>query len=206
VSQLPGNLEEHHDMLHIEGDGTVVFQDGQRREADVIIFCTGYLFTFPFLSDSCEITVKDNRITHLHKHLFNIRYPSMAFIGIPIRICPFPQFSLQARLVTAVLTGKSLLPSATEMLKDEERDFQDKISNGIKHHYAHMLGPQQWEYNDEMTELAHCDPIHPIVKNLYQYAWSYRVNDLLNYKNMEFKVTSNSTFAVVDQRAPLVPQ
>jgi hypothetical protein len=181
-------------MKEVFADGTVLFQDGQKRPADVIIFCTGYNFSFPFLTDDCEITVKDNRITHLYKHLFNIKYPSMSFIGLGIRICPFPQFSLQAQLVLAILSGKVMLPTKEEMLLDEEKDFKEKMSKWNKTHYAHFLGPKQWEYNNEIAQFAKCEPMHPIVKRLYEYTWTFRKHDFLGYKNKEFKATSNSTW------------
>lgn len=196
-SELPGNIEQHYDVIEVEDDGAVVFQDGQRRKADVIMFCTGYLFSFPFLSEKCGITVVDNRVTHLYKHLFNIKYPTMSFIGLPIRITPFPQFSLQARLIAAVLSQKTLLPSTNDMLKDEEEDYQDKMLKGIKHHYAHYLGPTQWQYNSEMSKLAKCEPIDQVVEDLYEHCAYYRTNDVMNYKKMEYKATSDSTFEVL---------
>lgn len=187
--QLPSNLEQLSDISIIEDDGSIVFEDGERRQADAIMFCTGYMFSFPFLSKECGITVHDSRVTPLYKHLFNIKYPSMAFIGLPIRICPFPQFSLQARLIAAVLMQKTILPSTEEMLEDEENDFQAKMSQGIKHHYAHLLGPRQWDYNKEITELAQCDPMHPVVEKLYEHCIYYRKNYVTTYKNKEFKAT-----------------
>lgn len=192
--KLPNNLEQHYDVIEVDDHGAVVFQDGQRREVDVIMFCTGYLFTFPFLSKECGISVDDNRITHLYKHLFNINYPTMAFIGLPIRIGPFPQFSLQARLIAAVLAKKTILPSKEEMLKDEEDDYQEKMSEGLKHHYAHLLGPRQWGYNSEMSDLAKCQALNPNVENIYEHATYYRTHDVMNYKKMEYEATSDNTF------------
>lgn len=197
--KLPDILEQHQDIKEVFADGKVLFQDGQTRQADCIIFCTGYNFSFPFLTDDCNITVRDNRITHLYKHLFNIKHPSMSFIGLGIRICPFPQFSLQAQLVLGVLSGKVTLPSKEEMLSEEEKDFEEKMSKwNNKTHYAHFLGAQQWDYNGELAEFAKCDPMHPIVKNLYEHTWTYRFNDLMGYKDREYKATSNSTWEDIE--------
>lgn len=184
--ELPSNHEQHYDISKVEDDGTVVFEDGQRRNADVLMFCTGYLYSFPFLSKECGITINDSRVTHLHKHIFNIKYPSMSFIGIPIRLSPFPQFSLQARVIATVLSKKSILPSEEEMLKQEEADYQDKMSQGLKHHYAHFLGPRQWAYNKEMVDLAKCQPLNPIVEKIYDLNINYRTNDVMNYKKMQY--------------------
>jgi len=195
--ELPGNLEQRYDVIQVEDNGTVVFEDGQRCKADVIMFCTGYLFTFPFLSAECGISVDDNRVTHLYKHVFNIKYPTMSFIGLPIHICPFPQFSLQARLIASVLAKRTILPSKEDMLKDEEEDYQHKISKGLKHHYAHFLGPQQWDYNTDMSNLAKCQALDPIVENIYNHCAYYRKNYVMNYKNMEYQATFDSTFEYI---------
>ena len=197
--KLPDNLEQHQVIKEVFDDGRVLFQDGRTKQADCIIFCTGYNFSFPFLTDDCDITVKDNRVTHLYKHLFNINHPSMSFIGLGIRICPFPQFSLQAQSVVSVLSGKVSLPSKEEMLSEEEKEFKEKMSKwDNKTHYAHFLGPQQWDYNNELAKFAKCEPMHPIVKDLYEYTWIFRVNDLMGYKDKEFKATSNSTWVELE--------
>jgi hypothetical protein len=41
----------------------------------------GYEYSFPFLTASCGISVKERRVGPLYKHLLNIRHPTMAFIG-----------------------------------------------------------------------------------------------------------------------------
>lgn len=69
-------------------DGTIII-------ADALIYCTGYHFTFPFLTDECQIKVIDNYVTPLYKHLINIEHPKMAIVGIPSHIIPFPLFHYQ---------------------------------------------------------------------------------------------------------------
>lgn len=64
-------------------------------EADCIISFAGYEFTFPFLSEKCGVTVEDNVVKPLYKHLINVAHPTMAFIGIPSKIVPFPFFDYQ---------------------------------------------------------------------------------------------------------------
>jgi glycine/D-amino acid oxidase-like deaminating enzyme len=45
-----GDLTPVPDIARFEGD-TVVFTDGRRVTADVVVFATGYLIRFPFLPD-----------------------------------------------------------------------------------------------------------------------------------------------------------
>ncbi|DBA74144.1 TPA: hypothetical protein ACH3X1_010945 [Trebouxia sp. C0004] len=45
---------------HLAKDGSVTFSDGQQvEEVDTVIYCTGYLYTFPFLEDI--VSTADNR-------------------------------------------------------------------------------------------------------------------------------------------------
>ena len=46
-----GDITPVDDIDHFETDG-VVFADGRRADVDLVVFCTGYLVTFPFLPDA----------------------------------------------------------------------------------------------------------------------------------------------------------
>lgn len=65
------------------------------RENKYCIVFAGYEFTFPFLADECGITIEDNIVKPLYKHVLNTTHPSMGFIGIPFLVCPFPLFDFQ---------------------------------------------------------------------------------------------------------------
>lgn len=78
----------------IEGD-RVFFKDGTSATADVFIYCTGYRYSFPFLDPNCGIAVDENYIHPLYKHLINVEYPTMCFVGIPASVVPFPMFDVQ---------------------------------------------------------------------------------------------------------------
>ena len=48
-----GDITPVDDIDHFDADG-VVFTDGRRADVDLVVFCTGYLVTFPFLPDAEE--------------------------------------------------------------------------------------------------------------------------------------------------------
>ncbi|XP_064108103.1 uncharacterized protein LOC135216603 isoform X4 [Macrobrachium nipponense] len=93
-SDFPANVEQVRGVVEATENGFNLM-DGSHIEADVIMFCTGYEFSFPFLTKDCGITVEDNVVKPLYKHLIHSAYPSMAFIGIPFLVCPFPLFDFQ---------------------------------------------------------------------------------------------------------------
>ena len=45
-----GDIQPADDIARFESDG-VVFTDGRRADVDLVVFCTGYLATFPFLPE-----------------------------------------------------------------------------------------------------------------------------------------------------------
>lgn len=47
---------------HIHADGGITFEDGSRAEhVDVIVYATGYRYSYPFLDASSGVTSTDNR-------------------------------------------------------------------------------------------------------------------------------------------------
>uniref|UniRef100_A0A8C3SMQ2 Flavin-containing monooxygenase n=1 Tax=Chelydra serpentina TaxID=8475 RepID=A0A8C3SMQ2_CHESE len=87
-----------------------IFEDGTREEnIDVVVFATGYSFSFPFLGDCVKVV--ENQVS-LYKFVFppQLEKPTLAFIGL---IQPFgplmPIAELQGRWVTRVFKGTSTL-------------------------------------------------------------------------------------------------
>ena len=198
LCKLPDNLKQHKPITSVSNDGTVCFDDGEQEKVDAILFCTGYNFSFPFLHCDCNIQVRNNRVTHLYKHIFNIKYPTLSFIGLALRICPFPQFSLQAQYIAAVLNGQKKLPSEEEMIADEENDFQGKLSAGLREKHAHLLGERQWDYDNTIAHLAGVNKLNPVYEDLYKHVHHRRKNFLMDYKSDEFKLTSDGMWAAVE--------
>ncbi|KAG8436518.1 hypothetical protein GDO86_007574 [Hymenochirus boettgeri] len=108
----------------------VVFEDGTvEKDIDVVIFATGYSFTFPFCDESV-LSVTDNNIS-LYKNIFPLclNKNTMAVIGLiqPLGAI-MPVSEQQARLATRVFKGLVKLPSAQTMIADVELKKQ-KIAN-----------------------------------------------------------------------------
>ena len=60
-TNLPSNVNEKLPIKEIDTYHLVVFEDDSICEADIIVFCTGYLYDFPFLTPECEIKVKNKK-------------------------------------------------------------------------------------------------------------------------------------------------
>jgi len=132
-------------------DGTVV------PDLDVIIFCTGYDYSFPFLSPSIGVTwdVGTRRVGPLYKQLFHPLNPSLSFIGLPHSVVPFPLFEAQAMLVAeSVKSGFENLPGREERVAEANADYVGMGPNKSRIADTHYLGPQQWDYCLEMVSLV----------------------------------------------------
>jgi dimethylaniline monooxygenase (N-oxide forming) len=92
----------------------VVFTDGSSVEADVVVYCTGYKVTFPFLDDTV-VRAQDNHID-LYRRVVSPDRPGLYFIGLvqPIGAI-MPLAEAQAHWVADLIQGRVTLPSYAEM-------------------------------------------------------------------------------------------
>ncbi len=97
----------------------VRYADGSEAQADLIVYCTGYKISFPFLDEQL-VAAPDNRLV-LYKRVFSPEHPGLCFIGF---VQPWgaimPIAELQSRLVAEYLMGDYALPSPTQIRRDME--------------------------------------------------------------------------------------
>ena len=92
----------HPAISHVEeGTRYVKFSDSLTAEIDLILWCTGYLYEYPFLGDLVQLE-QGKRLRGLHMQLFHQQEPTLAFVGLPFAVVPFPLFFFQAKLLAAV--------------------------------------------------------------------------------------------------------
>ncbi|KAK5656312.1 hypothetical protein OQA88_4692 [Cercophora sp. LCS_1] len=106
----------------------VRFQDGRvETDIDAVLFATGYLFTFPFLT-SLEPPLVDNgrRVHGLYRDLFHIDHPTLVFSGLPIKVVPFPLAETQAALFSRTWANVIPLPSVAEMRRWGQEEAQKR--------------------------------------------------------------------------------
>lgn len=126
-------------------NGTIIFANGHEETGvDHIVFCTGYHFSVPFLSTLKPSLVTDGvRPHHLYQHVFYTAEPTLALIGFPQRIVPFPFSQAQGAWVARVFSGRLELPERMEM---EEWIEEKKKSRGEGHLFNVLAFPLDAEY------------------------------------------------------------
>ncbi|KAI0883193.1 FAD/NAD(P)-binding domain-containing protein [Annulohypoxylon maeteangense] len=99
------------------------------KDIDAVLFCTGYLFTFPFLTTLTDPPlVTDGRRVHgLAKHFLHINHPTLTFPSLPIKVIPFPLAEAQGAVFARLWSNTLPLPSrsALEAMEREDGDQKD---------------------------------------------------------------------------------
>ncbi|XP_055596982.1 senecionine N-oxygenase-like [Uranotaenia lowii] len=193
---FPANLTEKPDVKELTHSG-VVFVDDTRNDYSIILYCTGYRYSFPFLSPACGITVEDNYVQPLYKHCINIAEPTMAFIGIPFYVCAAQMFDLQIRFCLQFYTGRIGLPKKEEMRADEREQMEHRWWLGYKKRQAHMMGPAQGDYYEDLAKTAGLVPIKPVMAALHTESSRRFNDDLLNFRNDVFRIVDDYSFEEV---------
>ena len=136
-----------------ERSRAIRFTDGHVEEdVDHVLFCTGYLYAFPFLSSFLPELIKDGfRVYNVYQHIFFRGHPSLAFVALPIRVIPFPLSEVQAAVIAKVWSGQLALPSKQEMLEWERNTV---IQNGDGKKFLTLDGGRDFTYHNQLYDWA----------------------------------------------------
>jgi len=195
-SRMPQNVEQVKGVVKCGGGLKLFLKDGSEVEAEAVILATGYHYNFPFLTPECGVKVENRVVQPLFKHLISIANPSLAFVGLPVQICPFPQFDLQVRYFIKTLLREAKLPSAAEMERDtqEEARYRREVL-GMPDKYFHKMGTLQWDYNRELARLGGLKPLPDATENLYMAVHQRRQADLVAYKKDTWMMDADGSFS-----------
>jgi dimethylaniline monooxygenase (N-oxide forming) len=109
-----GDITVKPNIERFAGGRTVRFDDGSEEEIDLVIYCTGYEISFPFL-DEKVFSAQDNRMP-LYKRAVSAENPGLYFIGFIQPLGPImPLAEAQCEWIADLLTEAATLPSAEQM-------------------------------------------------------------------------------------------
>lgn len=161
------NVWIHEEVDCIQDDGKVRFAEGSVVTADIILYCTGYRYHFPFL-DLEELTVEDNRVGPLYKHIFPPKYaPNLSFVGLPVKTIVFPSLEQESKWVAAVLSGRATLPGEEDMMASVREHYQLMEEAGRPKHHTHTLAPHWAEHMSWLAEQVGEPPVEPWKCEMY---------------------------------------
>nr|VFJ46982.1 MAG: dimethylaniline monooxygenase (N-oxide forming) [Candidatus Kentron sp. FW]VFJ56157.1 MAG: dimethylaniline monooxygenase (N-oxide forming) [Candidatus Kentron sp. FW] len=160
----------------------VFFKNGESREIDDVVFCTGFKLSFPFLDREISNT------RDLYKQMFLPDVgKSLAFIGFarPLQGGVPAIAEMQSRYFAALCSGEAELPSPENMtrLARADRQYWEREFH-ITPHVSSLVN--YCHYMDDIARLVKCSPVIPsfisdpvFYTKMYlgpQFAIQYRLN------------------------------
>ncbi|KAK3990140.1 putative monooxygenase [Cladorrhinum sp. PSN332] len=162
INTAPGPVSDETDPI----PGAIHLTSGESlNQIHKVIVATGYITSYPFLpnlhSDATpasqasptDLVTKEGDMAHnLHKDIFYIPDPTLAFVGVPYHVSTFSLFDFQAQVVARVFAGKANLPDALKMREEYSKKVETKgLGRGF--HSLHEEG-KEIEYVKELVGLA----------------------------------------------------
>ena len=143
-----GDITVKPNIDRLDGD-TVHFTDGTAEKIDIIVYCTGYKITFPFL-DASVFDAKDNEISLFHR-VVDPEHPGLYFIGLvqPLGAI-MPLAERQSEWVADLLDGTATLPSAAEMRREID-EYHHALSRRYVKSKRHTI---QVDFLEHLRELS----------------------------------------------------
>ncbi|XP_068600335.1 uncharacterized protein [Brachionichthys hirsutus] len=197
---LPPGIQQSTSVAAVEEDGSLRFEDGSVSTADVLLFCTGYNFKYPFL-DAAQLglEIRNHWMSPLYRYMVPPAFPSLFFIGITKLICPFPHFHCQVQFALAVLDGSVPLPSAAQMEEEVRRELQEKLDSGVKQSHLLNIQRDQWGYCQMLARAAGFPLLPPVVQSLYTEVWRQRRIHPQRYRMTNYKLTSDTQWEAINK-------
>jgi dimethylaniline monooxygenase (N-oxide forming) len=143
-----GAIEVRPEISELAGQ-TICYSDGAEEQADLIVYCTGYKISFPFLEEDL-LSAPDNELV-LYKRIFPVEQPGLYFIGF---VQPWgaimPIAEAQSQIVADHLLGSYALPSSREM----RADMEAMIARQRRRYLASKRHTIQVDFSNHMVELS----------------------------------------------------
>ena len=143
VHRYPAPREFDRSAIHFQNAPTLT-------DVDYFIYCTGYEYQFSFLKTNL-VKIKDNWVSPLYRDIVAPSDTTLAFIGLPFHVIPFPLFEYQAKWWVNMLSADNSLPSTDVMMGEINDKIDEQNEAGIEYHHRHKLAEKQFDYLDSLA-------------------------------------------------------
>ncbi|XP_076130455.1 uncharacterized protein LOC143112091 isoform X2 [Alosa pseudoharengus] len=197
---LPPGIRQAPLLTRVQEDGRVQFQDGSVAEANVLMFCTGYNFSFPFLRpEQLHLDIRDHLVIPLYRFILPPAFPTLFFIGVCKTICPFPHFHCQVQFALAVLDGTVSLPSREEMERDVQNIVDRKTAMGVLERHLLRMESEQWSYYQSLADSGGFSPLAPVIQSLYEEVGRQRKKHPQKYRNANYRLITDTKWESLEK-------
>jgi len=146
-------------VIALSSDGCLELDNDESiGPIECLILATGYHYSFPFLSNEL-ISVDDNFVTPLYQDLLCISEPTLALLGLPLKIIPFPIFDIQAKWFAKLLNMEFKVPPTSTMHRLQEERIDQLKTSGVAQRNYHVLDDQFLYYDRLALECG--EPVLP---------------------------------------------
>ncbi|XP_046402271.1 flavin-containing monooxygenase FMO GS-OX-like 4 [Ischnura elegans] len=183
-SGFPPDIKLSGNIVSAREEG-LELDDGTFYECDALIYCTGYCYSFPFLTQECGIKVENNCVVPLYKQLINAEHPSMCFVGIPQATLPFPMAHFQVQYFLGMLHGSVVLPSRAIMRAEGDSCI------------SHRLAEHLWDYLDDLANSTAAVALPAYPRAVTADSITTMMQDIANFKKYRYVPTTNGSFVKV---------
>ena len=127
----------------------VFFVDGSAHEVDVVVYCTGYKVSFPFLDDRV-VRAADNHVD-LYRRVVDPDHRGLYFVGLiqPIGAI-MPLAEAQSHWVADLVTGEAALPTYDEMRRQIRR-YDEALRERYVASRRHTIQVDFHKYRSELA-------------------------------------------------------
>lgn len=129
--------------------GDVEFQD-----VDYVIYCTGYLYNFPFATKGSQAIFEPGfKVANLWRHTFYTKEPSLAFVGLPKMTAAFTVAEAQSAVVARAFSGRLDMPSNAMMQEWENQTAVQHVKDMRSDKTYHTLAQNKNEDREYVNML-----------------------------------------------------
>lgn len=117
-------------------------------DIDVIVFCTGYLYSLPFLNKAIPEITNGVYVKDLYRQIFYTQDPTLAFVGLNKFVAPFPLSESQSAVIARVFAGRIKLPDSKFM----QNCFESEMAGRGSEKQFHNLVNVDFNYCNSLYE------------------------------------------------------
>ncbi|KIK68500.1 hypothetical protein GYMLUDRAFT_54123 [Collybiopsis luxurians FD-317 M1] len=177
LSEDFGKIKRRGLVVELGQNGQVLFEDGTvEKDVAFCILATGYKVDFPFFDSTViqqafpppippipqQLYNSSYHVFPLAKHMFPLdgANTNVAFLGLLVRVAPFPLLEAQARAMVHVFANPGVLDSTREAVDIVSRytqlsaKFNSEDPLVIAHEWHRFEPHEQFDYRDELYGFA----------------------------------------------------
>jgi Flavin-binding monooxygenase-like len=153
------------------------------HDVDHLLFCTGYRYAFPFLDAPGLFECTGDEVGPLYLDLVPPATPTLALIGLPFAVVPFPLMEAQARWWALSLAATLPWPSPGEMQHEIRARAEALATQAIPRRHRLRYSERQFDYVDALSRRAGAPELPSWFAALYRTTREAKGRDPAGYRD-----------------------